>query len=183
MTELTVQIAVRRLPLSGASLKALRQASQYDYVVFTSKNARTIFTQELAERRIALPRHSRIIQVGPRADLLKAKLAGKRILFPRSAVAPHDIVRRLRSKGAVVRVVPLYTTNGVPLSCREHESLLSGRIKQFYFKSPSGVLGLLWQLRGHGRQVVLATPARCIGATTAAAARKAGFKKVFIKSK
>lgn len=179
--ELKVQVAVRRLPLSHASAKALRTAASYDHVVFTSKNARKFFSQELKARRIAAPAPARIIQVGPRADLLKFNFAGKRVLFPRSAIAPHDIVRRLRAKGVVVRVVPLYTTHGVPLARAQKNALARGLIRQIYFASPSGVAGLLGQLRGRSRAAVLALPARCIGKTTAQAARSTGFKRVFIR--
>lgn len=182
MTELAVQVVVRRLPLSRASVKVLRHLKNYDHIVFTSKNARKFFLQELKERRIPAPPRSRTIQVGPRVDLLQFPLlSGKRILFPRSAIAPHDIVRRLRARGVVVRVLPLYNTSGTPLTPAQKRALVEGKVQRIYFKSPSGVFGFLGQLRGHVRQAVFAVPARCIGQTTAHAARKMGFKKVFIR--
>lgn len=172
-------ITLRRIPLSRASVDALRHIDRYDSVVCTSKHAVSFFEEELRRRRFAPPR-SRIVRVGPRNDLLKLDFKGKRILFPRSSLAPFDVVRALRRKGAVVRVIPLYEPKGVPLSRAQKANLLNGTTKQLYFKSPSGIHSLLKQYRGPHRNMVLALPARCIGATTAQAARKAGFKRVFI---
>ena len=175
------RITLARLPLSPQAVRALRKLKQYDLIVFTSKNARRFFMQALRERRISLPKKSRIVQVGPRTDLLKLPVKNKRILFPRSAIAPYDIVRQLRARGASVRVIPLYTARGAPLSRAKKEELLQGKIKKLYFRSPSGITGLLKQFRGSKKKTILAIPAHCIGETTARAARAAGFKKVFAK--
>ena len=110
------RITLARLPLSPQAVRALRKLEQYDLIVFTSKNARRFFMQALRECRISLPKKSRIVQVGPRTDLLKLPVKNKRILFPRSAIAPYDIVRQLRARGASVRVIPLYTARGAALS-------------------------------------------------------------------
>jgi len=176
--EFEVRIILEQLPLSRTSVEALRTSDRYDAIVFTSNHARAFFMQELRRRRFALPKRSRIIQVGPRADLLKFDLKNKRVLFPRSAIAPFDVVRALRTRGATVRVIPLYTAKGAPLSQAQKNKLLQGKVKQLYFKSPSGVRGFLGQFRGKGREVVRSIAARCIGATTARAARDAGMKKV-----
>lgn len=178
---LEIQVSVRRLPLSPASVTAIRNLYRYDLIVFTSKNARKFFAQELRRRKVPFPRQSRIIQVGPRVDVLKFPIDNKHILFPRSAIAPFDIVLRMRARGATVRVIPLYTTHGVLLSRAKKELLVRGAVKRLYFKSPSGITGLLQQLRKKEKQTVLSIPALCIGETTAGAARAAGFKKVKIK--
>lgn len=172
----------KRIPLSPTSIQALRNFDRYDLIVFTSKNAKKFFAQELKERHTKLPRHIHVIQVGPRVDLLKFPLSGKRILFPHSALAPYDIVRKMRARGAMVRVVPLYTAYGMPLSQVEKKSLLAGRIEKLYFKSPSGIDGLLRQVSRSERKIVLAIPVLCIGETTSKAARKAGFRQVSIKN-
>lgn len=179
--EIRVKVKLNRIPLFHASISALRDLDRYDHVVFTSKNARKFFGQTLKESQITFPYRNRIIQVGQRSDLLKFSFKNKRILFPRSTVAPYDIVRRLRRKGAVVRVIPLYTASGVPLSDAQKNFLLKKKVSQLYFKSPSGVKGLLRQLRSKNRKMLLAIPARCIGRTTALTAKKAGFKQVFIR--
>ena len=179
---LGIKVNVRPLPLSSASVHAIRNLASYDYIAFTSKNARKFFTQALREYRIKPPARGQIMQVGQRADLLKFPLRGKRILFPRSAIALFDIVRRLRTRGAIVRVVQLYTAHGAPLSQAQKRLLLAGEVKKLYFKSPSGIDGLLRQVSRSNRKSILAIPALCIGETTAQAARLAGFKQVSIKN-
>lgn len=179
---LEIQVAVRRLPLSRASIVALRNLNRYDLVVCTSKNARKFFMQALQECRVQLARHTPIVQVGPRRDLLQFPIDNARILFPRSAIAPYDIVRQIRARGATVRVIPLYTTDSVPISRPQKESLLRGEVARLAFKSPSGVQGLIRQLGRKEREVVCHIKAECIGTTTARAAREAGFKKISIKS-
>ncbi|MDO8518008.1 MAG: uroporphyrinogen-III synthase [bacterium] len=179
---LEIRVEVHRLPLSRASIVALRNLNRYDLVVCTSKNARKFFAVELKERRVQPAQRTTIIQVGPRRDLLKFPIDNMHILFPRSALAPYDIVRQLRARGAVVRVIPLYTTDSVPLSPPQKESLLRGEVARLAFKSPSGVHGLVGQLEKKEREVVFRIPAQCIGYTTARAAREAGFKKISIKS-
>ena len=174
-------IKTTRIPLSRASMQALRNLDRYSLIVFTSKHAKQCFAQALQEERIPLPRRIRVVQVGPRNDLLKLPLKHEHILFPRSAIAPYDIVRRLRARGAVVRPLPLYTTRGTALSDRHKRSLLSGAVGALYFKSPSGVTGLLGQFRKKEKKIIQAIPATCIGQTTAAAARAAGFKRISIK--
>ena len=140
---LEAKIVLERLPLSRKSVQALRMLPRYDIIAFTSKNARKFFEQELHRRHIASPKSGQIVTVGPRNELLKLHVRDKRILFPRSALAPHDIVRRMRARGAIVRPLSLYTAHGVPLSLAQKKSLLPGKIRQLYVKSPSGIDGLL----------------------------------------
>lgn len=171
-------IELERLPLTTAAALALQHVDRYDLVVFTSKNAKRFFDDILRERRIAPPSAARIRIVGPRNDLLKLAARDKRILFPRSSVAPFDIVRKLRARGASVRALALYTTRGAVLQKIEKEKLLRGDYAALYFKSPSGVQGFLRQFTPPQRRMLQLIPARCIGPTTAKAAREAGFAKV-----
>lgn len=182
MRTIEIRVEPRRLPLSTAAIHALHTLSQYDIIAFTSKNAYSLFIQELKRRHIAPPLAHQIVRVGPRNDLLRFSVNSKKVLFPRSALAPHDIVRKLRARGARVRVIPLYTVRAIPLSKNQRTALAQGTIEKFFFRSPSGIHGLLAQLRGKLRARALGIEAHCIGATTARAARKAGFKKVSIKS-
>lgn len=181
-TILEIGVKTRRIPLSYRSVQALRNLGRYDLVVFTSKNAREFFSQALRQYRIKSPMHRQIVQVGPRADLLRLSLRGRRILFPRSALAPYDIVKKMRARGAIVRVVQLYTAHGIAISTMQKKSLLGGKIQKLYFKSPSGIDGLLHQLPRSEHKIAFAIHAICIGETTAQAARKAGFKHVTIKN-
>ena len=175
---LDVQIVLKRLPLSRVSVSALRNIDRYDLIVLTSKNAARFFLQELRGRKIPPPPKQRIVIVGPRNDLLKLRVRGKRILFPRSAIAPYDIIHKLRARGAVVYPLLLYTTKGTMLSSRQKKSILNGEVSKLSFRSPSAILGLARQFRGKERLAVLSLPAICIGKTTARAARETGFKKV-----
>jgi uroporphyrinogen-III synthase len=177
---LKVELEVRRFPLRPATRAVLRRVDRYDLVAFTSKNAQDAFLGALRSLAIKAPPAARTARVGPRAELLKLPLRNKRVLFPRSARAPRDIVGAMRAKGAVVRPLVLYTVRALPLSKTQRQALVRGKVEGLYFKSPSGVEGFLAQLRGSARKAALKLPARCIGATTASAARAAGFKKVSI---
>jgi uroporphyrinogen-III synthase len=106
---------------------------------------------------------------------------GMRILFPRSAIAPSDVVRMLRASGAVVTVMPLYTSSPAPLSANEKRKILTGIYTTLFFKSPSGVRGLLSHFTKIEALAVRARTAQCIGPTTARAARAAGFAKVSLQ--
>lgn len=175
---LKVQVEIRRIPLSRASINAIQNLDSFDFVVFTSKNARMLFRQVLMEERIKIS--VPFISVGPRHDLLNFDFNLKRILFPRSSIAPTDIIRKLRARGATVRVIPLYMTSGAALSQKDKNALENGAVTKLYFRSASGVSGLLSQLRGKLRKKVLHLPAECIGKTTAAYARRIGFRHVSI---
>jgi uroporphyrinogen-III synthase len=177
--EFEVRLELKKILLSRTSISALRHLERYDAVLLTSRNAKRFFMEELRRRHLKEPRH--IIQVGPRNELLTFDLKGKKLLFPRSEFAPADIVRKLRAKGATVRTVPLYTVKRARLSKQEKKLLLSGKITSLYVKSPSGVQGLLRYFRGRERAAVLTIPVRCIGETTALAARSAGFRHVSIR--
>jgi uroporphyrinogen-III synthase len=178
---LEVRVKTKRMPLSRGSIQSLRNLHRYDFVVFTSKNARKFFMQALRRYGAKPPLSGQSIRVGPRADLLKLPLDGKRIFFPRSAIAPYDIIRKMRRRGAVVRVVRLYTSYGATLSLAQKRSLLAGQIECIYFKSPSGIDGFLRQIPAPQHKMIFAIRALGIGVTTAQAARAAGFKQVSVK--
>ncbi len=177
MKTLKVFVDIVPLPLSAGNVRILRRANKFDRIVFTSKNAQKIFEVALRKLCIPLPR-KKIVRVGPRKDLLKLGLRGKRVLFPRSALAPFDIVRKLRACGTIVIPITLYTARGRKLTARDKRSLLSRKVERIYFKSPSGIDGLLRQIPRILHPLIKNIPTLCIGETTAKAARKAGFKKV-----
>lgn len=177
---LEIFVDIVPLPLSTAGARIMRRLDRYDHIVFTSRNAQKIFEAALARLRIPVPR-KKIIRVGPRADLLKLDLRGRRILFPRSALAPFDIVRKLRARRVTVTPLTLYTARGRVLSTSDRRKLVSGKVDQLYFKSPSGVTGLLGQFSKKTRAAIKKIPVLCVGETTAKAARSAGFKRLSIK--
>jgi uroporphyrinogen-III synthase len=172
------RVRLARLLLSQNTVKALRNLSRYDLIVFTSKNAQQFFFEELQKRHIAPPSTSKIKIVGPRAELLKLQDKNKRILFPRSVVAPFDIVKQLRKKGAVVRPLLLYTVRDVPVSAKERQDIVGGKYSHLSFRSPSGVRGLLKHFSPTERTNLLRLPVLSIGPTTTAAAKRAGFRRI-----
>src|SRR3989344_7373758 len=140
--QLDMQVTAKRVPLTPAGAAALRRLASYDLVVFSSKYAQLFFMRLLRRQGTKVPRSVGVLRVGPRRDLLRHAVAGKRILYPRSALAPYDIVRALRAKGT--RVVPLviYTVLPVPLGAGERRMLTIGKAHSISFRSPSGVRGL-----------------------------------------
>jgi len=202
---LEIRVSVTELKLSQRSMRALAHLDSYDWILFTSKHAVRFFGGQLRARRIPLPRAARIAAVGPTTaaslhalglpvhlvperytlrDLIRklGRVTGARIVFPRSAIAPDDMVKTLRARGARVTVVPVYTTAASPLARTTRRALLRGAYARIMFRSPSGVRGLLQQLTADERKVVRRIPAQCIGPTTARAARAGGFEEVSTKS-
>lgn len=201
---LPIRVKARPLELSPAAARALARAATYDWILFASAHAAEHFASALRARKVPLPREPRIAAVGPvtaravrglglRVQMIPERhtardLANalhseygvyhKRILIPRSALASDDAPRRLRERGASVRIVTLYEPEVVPLTAKEHRGLLSGAYNTLSFSSPSGIAGFLRQLSAAERLKALRLIARCIGPTTARAARVAGFKKV-----
>jgi uroporphyrinogen-III synthase len=195
---LEIQVRTKALPLSPTARRSLAQFTHYDWILFTSKNTVAFFAKEIGVKKSSR-RSMRVGAVGPETaralrmigyvptlvperstvqELLKilGKVEGARILFPRSNRAPHETIQALRTKGARVRVVPLYTTVPVLLSSRTKRDLLTSVYTFLSFKSPSGVQGLMTQLNSSEKKKVRTIPAICIGPTTADAARAAGFK-------
>jgi uroporphyrinogen-III synthase len=198
-----VEIRVRRKKLTTTSARALTRLDTYNWILFTSKNAVTFFAQELRERHISFPKKLPIAVVGPTtanaahrehwhvqvlpeqftvSDLLRSigNIQGKHILFPRSAIAPYETIRKLRARGGHVTVLPLYNTEGMPINPTTKNALTKGLYKQLTFKSPSGIIGFMRQFSAAQRRFLQEVPALCIGPTTARAARSAGFKKILL---
>lgn len=200
---LKIRVHTKPLKLSNAASRSFMRLDSYDWILFSSKHAVDYFVRQLKRRRVPVPKVP-VGAVGPetaktvRANRMKVgampkkanvlslvrelgSVHGKRILFPRSVIASNDAVRTLRAKGARVTVVPLYTTFLAELPKATKRRALAGGYGTLSFTSPSGVRGFLSQFSSSEKQKLLAVPAECIGETTAAAARKAGFKKVFIR--
>lgn len=201
---LEIRVRIIRKKMSRLDVKALKRLETYDWILFTSKHAATLFATELRRRRIAAPSLPCIAGVGPTTtlalrhlgfrvsvtprrssvnDLIRSlgSIRGARILFPRSAAAPYEAIRRLRSRGAIVTVLRLYVPVAEPLNAVTKKQLLAGAYSLLVFNSPSGVSGLIEQLTAEGQRRVRRIPASCIGSTTARAARAAGFREVLLR--
>ena len=197
-------IRIEQRPLSPSSLVALRDLAGYDYLFFTSTNAVKIFGRLLKGSRIKRPRPLQVVAVGrATADAcarigFKAHfvpkefnvremidglvtLTGKKILFPRSAIAPQETIAALRAKGAIVKAIPLYTSVPIRTDPGSFNEMFTEKMRGIIFMSPSSVAGFAKNLRGAIlRKLVLATQVLVIGPTTAAAAKEAGFKHIII---
>lgn len=105
---------------------------------------------------------------------------GDRVLLARADAAGSDLPARLRDRGAVVDEVAAYHTVEAPEGARRPLRALfaDGGVDAIVFASGSAARGLLALLGPVERRVALATPACCIGPTTATAAREAGFARV-----
>ena len=86
---------------------------------------------------------------------------------------------RLRDRGAAVVEVTAYrTVEGPPASAAGIRAALAVGLDGLVFTSGSTVRGLLALLEGPDRVAILDAPAFCIGPSTAAVARGAGFAAV-----
>jgi len=195
-------IAVQTLPRSSASSKALKNSDSFDYIIFTSAHAVDFFKRALGKRKLHGPK---VIAVGPAtakaarragfevqmmpdrftaaqiARKLSDSTAGKAILLPRSAIAPHQLAAALQKQRANVTELDLYTAAPVLARDQKFERLLrAGKVDFLTFASPSSINGFSHRIKS---DILLNTaqriPAVCIGPSTARAAKKSEFKKVF----
>jgi uroporphyrinogen-III synthase len=104
---------------------------------------------------------------------------GERVLLVRGDLADPATVARFAARGVAVTEVVAYRTHEGPESSRAAlAAALAEPVDAILFASGSAVRGLLALLGPVERRAALATPACCIGPTTAAAARDAGFLRV-----
>jgi hydroxymethylbilane synthase len=105
--------------------------------------------------------------------------AGEVILLARSDAAEDALPAGLRARRAQVEAVVAYHTIEAPEASRGAvRRAMSSGLAAIAFTSGSTVRGLLALLGPGERLAALRTPACCIGPTTAAAARNAGFEHV-----
>lgn len=105
---------------------------------------------------------------------------GDRVLLARADAADGRLPSRLRARGVLVDDVVAYRTVEAPAGSREplQAAMSTTGFAAVAFASASAVRGLLGLLDGPLREAALRIPACCIGPSTAAAARKAGFERV-----
>jgi len=105
---------------------------------------------------------------------------GDRVLLARADAAEGGLPERLRERGALVVEVAAYCTVEAPEGARRPLRALfaDGGVDAIVFTSGSTVRGLLALLPPAHRRAALRTQACCIGPSTAAVARGAGFVRV-----
>ena len=162
-------IEVRPVPDVRAVDDAVRRIESFDVVAFTSVNAVDAFFSRLGE--LGLDARAlgglTVAAVGPataaalerrgvRADFTPRRyttavlaesmpgLEGKRVLLPRSAIAPTELLDWLASRGAEVEQVHVYdTVTPEETAARARELLEQGRVDVVTFTSSSTVDNLV----------------------------------------
>jgi uroporphyrinogen III methyltransferase/synthase len=192
-------------PESSAELDAeIARLAETDYLVLTSVNAVEAFFARLS----ATGRDARalagvtLITVGPKTaealatrgvhadripadyqaegvvELLRGEVAGKRVLYPRAALARDLVARQLAAAGAVV-ATPVAYASAVPADAAgTARTALSGGLDLLTFTAASTVRNFAGLLDEKLLLQALAVPAAVIGQQTAAAARDLGFTVV-----
>jgi hydroxymethylbilane synthase len=194
-------VELRPVETGGPLDEAAAALSRYAWVVVTSAAGAAALADaaaragtSLAEARLAAVggatagelarRGGRVEFVPSRATgaALAAELpfdGGQRILLARADAAGEALPAALRARGALVEEAVAYQTVEAPgASRRAVEQALSTGVAAIAFTSGSTIRGLLALLGPGEREAALRTPACCIGPTTAAAARSAGFAHV-----
>jgi hydroxymethylbilane synthase len=180
--------------------EAIAQVQQYDWLVFTSANAVTIFNErwQAAGQPVSALATVAIAAVGPAtgaavqrlgvaptfvpdahvAEALAAGLGevnGRHILLPQAAAARPLLAEQLSAAGAQVEAIPVYNTIPAPLPAAALTALAHG-VDAVLFTSGSTVRNLLAAVADHPaaqRQIDQAAII-CIGPVTAQLAQEAG---------
>ncbi len=173
----------------------VKQIHQYDWVVFTSQNAISLFFQSMGKNNVdyrclsgvkfavigsgtgeALKHygfHADFIPKRYTAEDLAEELSkmiheGEHILLPRALQSNPVLAFRLRTAGALVTDLPIYDVEGVLTEdCKGLEEM-----NTILLASGSGARGFAKQLQEAGLCLSSKTKIACIGEVTARAARE-----------
>jgi uroporphyrinogen-III synthase len=174
---------------------------QFDWLLLTSANAVEAVVSRLSGPGALVPPATNIGVVGPvtaaavqnrfgieptfepsvatGAELARTIpiQAGERVLIPSSDLARTDGVEILRNRGAIVTVINAYRTVPGGGGADLPQLLSTGEIHALTFCSPSAVARFCERLQPHRDTLGTAQnlPAACIGTSTQAAAKSAGF--------
>lgn len=201
-------VEIRKLKISAIDQKILRRFEDFDLIILNSKRAARFFAAQLKSLKISPEQVSKkvkkIIAVGPvtakeaakhgfKAEVIAAKsnskalaaklkdLQGKKILVPRSAIAPQEFIKNLRAKGAKVRAVKLYIAAAVSAPDPNFNRLIKQeKIGCIVFMSGSSVAGFAGRVKNDILKKAKHLPAICLGGETAAAARQMHFRKILL---
>jgi uroporphyrinogen-III synthase len=181
---------------------AIQNLAGYDWIVFTSASAVSAFAKrmtalhcspnDVGKARIAVVGRvtaARVTSVLRTPDMVASgedaislaedlgRVAGCRILFPRGNLARPDLCDILSSRGAEIDAPIAYNTVASEGAARAASAWREGSLDALLFASPSAVVAVRDALqRVTDAPHDSASPAIfCVGKTTAAAARDAGF--------
>ncbi len=203
-------IEIQPLPDPSALDRAIQDLPKFDWVIFTSANGVEAVWDRV--RALGLDaRHfgkTKLAAIGPAtAEALEARglfadfvpepfttraileglkergIAGRRVLLPRSDIAPKDLVEGLSRLGAEPHDVAAYLTRPAMESAAGAKQMLERReIDIIAFTSSSTVTNLVDAV---GKDRLLSSRAKiaCIGPITAAAAERTGLKVDIVAKK
>jgi len=175
---------------------SIARLPEFDWIAFTSASGVAVFFDRLAAAGGNLPSSVRIAAVGPatekavaergaRVDLVPRSfrgealaeeipdVEGRRVLFPRAAIAREELAEGLRRRGALVEDPAVYDTlpaDPDPGALRE----LERGVDAATFTSASTVRNFVLLLGDRARRLLEGALVACIGPTTAAEARSLG---------
>jgi len=168
-------IKIKSLTGTTKFLEALAKIADFDWVIFTSPNAVTVFFDYLHSlakdarvfgsakiAAIGSETAAKLGQFGIKADFVPAvftseelgrqligytNLRGKKILLLRSKLASDELAELLQQAGAHVLNVPIYTAVNVKNECGWlMEKISKGQIDWLTFASPSSVRSFFEQI-------------------------------------
>ena len=197
-------IAFKKCALSEKDKDSLKQVSSYNYLFFTSVHAVNFFIDVLKEQHIdeVSARMPPVVAVGPVTaqactdaglsvvrvpsqftveNMIKElpTLRNRKILFPRSTIAPESIVTLIRNRGAEVTTLPLYTTICRTDKLSEDDEFALKNADYIIFLSPSSVKSFINCVSNSKLKDVRRTmTALCVGPRTERAAHVLGFKSI-----
>ncbi len=180
--------------------RAISDLAATDYLILTSVNAVEAFFARLAalDRDVRALAGVTVVTVGPKTaealsahgirpdmmpadyraegvvDILREKVAGRRVLYPRAELSRDIIPRELAEAGATV-ADPVAYRSIVPAGAAEAlKEALSGGIDLITFSASSTVRNLMALLDADGRRQVRGIPVASIGPLTTRTAEEAG---------
>jgi len=184
--------------------QAIARLDQTDYLLLTSVNAVKAFFDRLMalgydHRALA---HLKTVAVGPKSaaalesygvttdlvpddfraegvvELLKGRVSGKRLLYPKAALARDLIPEELAAAGAEV-VAPVAYASGVPANTASRlQGALAKGLDLLIFTASSTVQNFFDLLDVDNLQLAKQIPVASIGPLTSKTARELGFKVV-----
>ena len=182
---------------------AMRRARDFDWVVFTSVNGVRVFFDRLQEIGADVRdwHRARLAAIGPQtakalqrlclrvetipeefraeavvAEMVRAGVAGKRVLLPRAAAAREVLPVQLREHGAIVEEVATYTTTLPAVAPELRALLLGGQADLVTFTSSSTVQNFAAIFHDQVPRVLAHAAVGCIGPVTADTARQLGIR-------
>jgi uroporphyrinogen III methyltransferase/synthase len=182
--------------------QAIAELDQIDYLVLTSVNAVSAFSDRLTQVGAAIPSHLTTVAVGPKSAaammargieanlvpddysaegvvaLLKEKVAGKRILYPKAGLARDLIPTELGKAGAEVIDPVAYSSappNDAPAKLK---AALNTGLELLTFTASSTVDNFVTLLDSESLALAKQIPVASIGPLTSATARELGFNVV-----